>query len=115
MTNTLNTPVESLEMHYPLRIRQYAIRRGSGGEGRHRGGDGIIKEYEFLAPAQLSVLSERRQSSPWGLQGGANGSCGENLLNGEPIPGKTEFRAGVGDVLTVFSPGGGGWGHPAQS
>ncbi|MEX2326469.1 MAG: hydantoinase B/oxoprolinase family protein, partial [Pseudomonadales bacterium] len=70
MTNTLNTPVESLEMHYPVRIREYSIRRGSGGQGRHRGGDGLVREFEFLAPAELTLLTERRSFAPWGLDGG---------------------------------------------
>ena len=110
MTNTLNTPVESLEMHYPLRIRRYAIRRGSGGEGKHRGGDGIVREYEFLAPAQLSVLCERRQLSPWGLQGGGEAARGTNSLNGAELPGKCSLSVKPGDRLIIQTPGGGGWG-----
>ncbi len=112
MTNTLNTPAEVIEMNYPLRIRRYAIRRGSGGDGRHRGGDGIVREFEFLAPAAVTVLSERRQLAPWGLAGGADGACGSNTLNGVAIPGKCELEAQTGDRLSVTTAGGGGWGRP---
>ena len=80
MTNTLNTPIESLEMHYPLRVHRYAIRRGSGGKGKHSGGAGIVREYEFLEQAQLSLLSERRRLLPWGLQGGGPGQKRQELI-----------------------------------
>lgn len=110
MTNTLNTPIESLEMHYPLRVRQYSIRRGSGGKGKHRGGDGVRREYEFLAPAQISLLSERRLISPWGLAGGADGARGKNSLNGTELPGKCSLSVTAGDRLLIQTPGGGGWG-----
>ncbi len=110
MTNTLNTPVESLEAHYPLRVQRYAQRRGSGGSGRYRGGDGVIREYVFLAPAQVNLLTERRRHAPWGLAGGGDGRPGETRLNGEPLPGKASFRVGAGDVLTLETPGGGGYG-----
>ena len=110
MTNTLNTPVESLELHYPLRVRQYAVRRGSGGAGAQRGGDGIVREYEFLEPAQLSLLTERRETVPWGLAGGEAGAAGANLLNGEPLPGKCSLAVKAGDRLLVRTPGGGGFG-----
>lgn len=109
MTNTLNTPVEVLEMKYPLRIRRYEVRRGSGGRGRHRGGDGIVREYEFLRPAVFTILSERRRRAPWGAAGGGDGACGENLLNGQALPGKTAGRARPGDRLTIKTPGGGGF------
>lgn len=112
MTNTLNTPIESLEMHYPLRVRQYAVRHGSGGAGNQRGGNGIVREYEFLEPAQLSVLTERREFSPWGLHGGEAGAAGENLLNGEALPSKCSLAVKAGDRLLVRTPGGGGWGDP---
>lgn len=115
MTNTLNTPIESLEMHYPLRVRRYAIRRSSGGAGRHPGGDGIIREYEFLQPTRLSLLSERRSFAPWGLLGGGEGKRGSNLLNGKILPGKCTVDMCVGDRLTIQSPGGGGWGIPSES
>ena len=110
MTNTLNTPVESVEMHYPLRVLAYGLRRGSGGSGRHGGGDGISREYQFLAPAQVSLITERRRSAPWGLAGGAPGASGENRLNGKILPGKCQFTVGAGDRLQVLTPGGGGYG-----
>ena len=109
MTNTLNTPVESLETHYPLRIRRYEVRRNSGGTGRFRGGDGIVREFEFLAPTAVTLLTERRRNPPWGLAGGSAGATGTNLLNGAPLGSKVAFDAGPGDVLTVSTPGGGGW------
>jgi len=109
MTNTLNTPVESLEMHYPLRVRRYALRAGSGGSGRNRGGDGLVREYEFLAPASLSLLSERRRIPPWGLQGGEAGQPGETQLNGKPLPSKCTLQVKVGDRLLLATPGGGGF------
>ena len=109
MTNTLNTPVEVLEMKYPLRLRRYAVRRGSGGGGRFRGGDGIVREYEFLRPAVFTILSERRRRSPWGVAGGDDGAPGENLLNGEALPAKVVRRARPGDRLTIKTPGGGGF------
>ena len=111
MTNTLNTPVESLEMHYPLRINRYEIRDGSGGVGQHAGGDGLIREYEFLAPAELSLQTERRIHSPWGLEGGEPGAVGENFLNTQELAGKTELAVKSGDRLTIQTPGGGGWGE----
>jgi len=114
MTNTLNTPIESLETHYPLRVRQYAVRRGSGGCGLHAGGNGIVKEYEFLAVAQVSLLSERRKYGPWGLHGGADGVPGINRLNGEVLPGKCSIAVQPGDRLTIETPGGGGWGAVAD-
>lgn len=110
MTNTLNTPVEVLELGYPLRIRRYGIRRGSGGKGRRPGGDGLVREYEFLADAQVSLLSERRRFAPWGLAGGADGAPGRNTLNGEPLPGKFSRQVRAGDVLKIETPGGGGFG-----
>ena len=115
MTNTLNTPVESLEMHYPLRVHRYAIRRGSGGEGLHGGGAGIAREYEFLDQAQLSLLTERRQLSPWGINGGGPGALGRNLLNGKLIPGKCSLRVKRGDRLLIETPGGGGWGTASRT
>ncbi|ABI56456.1 hydantoinase B/oxoprolinase family protein [Alkalilimnicola ehrlichii MLHE-1] len=110
MTNTLNTPLEALEMAYPLRLRRYALRRGSGGAGRHPGGEGVIREYEFLTPASVTLITERRRHAPWGLQGGAPGAVGENRLNGELLPGKVRLEVAAGDRLTVMTPGGGGWG-----
>ncbi|HWK53005.1 MAG TPA: hydantoinase B/oxoprolinase family protein, partial [Hyphomicrobiales bacterium] len=110
MTNTLNTPVESLELHYPLRVRRYALRHGSGGAGQHAGGAGLVREYEFLGPTVVSLLTERRRYAPWGVAGGEAGQPGENLLNGKPLPAKTSFEAETGDVLCIATPGGGGWG-----
>lgn len=110
MTNTLNTPIEVVEMYYPVRVNRYAIRIGSGGAGRHPGGDGMIREYEFQAPAQVTLLTERRDSAPWGLQGGGDGRPGINRLNGECVPAKVAFTVKPGDTLTLETPGGGGWG-----
>lgn len=110
MTNTLNTPIEVLEMNYPLRLRRYALRRGSGGVGERNGGDGLVREFEFLAPAEVTLLTERRSHAPWGLAGGGAGQPGENRLNGELLPGKTSFTVQVGDRLSVATPGGGAWG-----
>jgi N-methylhydantoinase B len=110
MTNTLNTPIEVLEMNYPLRLRRYALRRGSGGSGVRRGGEGMLREFEFLAPAEVTLLTERRRRAPWGLAGGGDGACGENRLNGELLPGKVSIPVKAGDRLSVATPGGGGWG-----
>ena len=111
MTNTLNTPVEVLEQRYPLRIEKYSIRTGSGGKGHKRGGDGIVREFLFLAPAQLSLLTERRVHRPWGLSGGASGAPGINRLNGNPLPGKCHKHVKAGDLLSIETPGGGAWGE----
>ncbi len=110
MTNTLNTPIEVLEARYPLRIRHYGLRRGSGGDGRRRGGDGLVREFEFLGPAQVSLLTERRSRRPWGLAGGQDAEPGINRLNGEPLPGKASLRVKSGDRLSIETPGGGGYG-----
>ena len=111
MTNTLNTPVEVLEMTYPLRVLRYAIRRGSGGSGRARGGDGIERCYQFLDDAAVTLLCERREIAPWGLAGGSAGQCGRNELNGAVVPGKCELDVHCGDRLSILSAGGGGWGE----
>ena len=110
MTNTLNTPIEVLESRYPLRVRRYAVRRGSGGQGQHRGGDGLIREYEFLQPASVTLITERRQYQPWGLKDGKPGQAGLNQLNEKILPAKTTFTVKIGDRLTIQTPGGGGWG-----
>ncbi|MGB5259026.1 MAG: hydantoinase B/oxoprolinase family protein [Gammaproteobacteria bacterium] len=110
MTNTLNTPIEVLELEYPLRIHRYGVRDGSGGAGWHAGGDGLVRDYEFLAPATVTLLTERRRHAPWGLDGGAAGRPGENRLNGQVLPGKVCLRVTTGDRLTICTPGGGGWG-----
>ncbi|TVP55759.1 MAG: hydantoinase B/oxoprolinase family protein [Gemmatimonadales bacterium] len=116
MSNTLNTPIEALEHAYPFRVRQYGIRRESGGRGLHRGGEGLVRTLEFLAPANVTLLSERRRSGPAGVRGGEAGTPGENLLTrGSEIshlPSKVTFDARNGDLLTIRSPGGGGWGDP---
>ncbi len=114
MTNTLNTPVESLEMHYPLRVKRYALRSGSGGVGQHPGGEGLVREFEFLAPTRFTLLTERRSIAPWGLAGGGEGARGENRLNGALLPAKVSAEALPGDVLSVATPGGGGWGADIQ-
>jgi N-methylhydantoinase B len=110
MTNTLNTPIEVLEMEYPLRIPRYRIRTGSGGRGLHAGGDGLVREFLFLDAASVTLLMERRRHGPWGLNGGGPGKCGENRRNGEPLPGKAHLEMAAGESLTVCTPGGGGWG-----
>jgi N-methylhydantoinase B len=112
MTNTLNTPIEVLEATYPLRIARYAIRRGSGGAGQRAGGDGLIREYRFLAAAQVTLLTERRRHRPWGIQGGLPGRAGENRLNGVRLPAKVAFAVNAGDRLEIHTPGGGGFGAP---
>jgi N-methylhydantoinase B len=114
MTNTLNTPVEALEHAYPLRVRRYALRAGSGGAGRGRGGDGVVKELELQADARITLISERRQNAPYGLAGGLPGRPGRNALlrDGEcrELPGKCSLEGKKGDRLIVETPGGGGWG-----
>ncbi|WP_455203815.1 hydantoinase B/oxoprolinase family protein [Kaarinaea lacus] len=111
MTNTRNTPVEVIEQNYPLRVRRYGIRRGSGGTGGHNGGDGIVREFEFLQSATVTLLTERRRHQPWGLNGGAAGAVGENRFNDEILPGKITFQVKSGDRLSIQTPGGGGWGR----
>ncbi len=110
MTNTLNTPVESLESHFPLRITQYRLRSGSGGLGAYDGGSGLVREYEFLDDAHVTLLTERRRHAPWGLAGGSPGKQGINFLNDKQIDAKTHIRVGAGDRLCIETPGGGGWG-----
>jgi N-methylhydantoinase B len=114
MSNTRNTPVEVLEYAYPLRVERYALRAGSGGRGRHAGGEGLQRDLRFLAAAKVTVLSERRRLAPWGLQGGGPGACGENVLtiDGVPtaLPGKFSLEVPPGALLSLRSPGGGGWG-----
>ncbi len=110
MTNTLNTPIEVLESAYPLRIRRYALRSGSGGAGRVKGGEGLVREYEFLASAEVTLLTERRIHAPWGLAGGQPGATGENLLNGRVLEPKITCTVKAGDRLEIRSPGGGGYG-----
>lgn len=113
MTNTLNTPIEVLEARFPVRVTRYALRLGSGGAGQRPGGDGLIRELELLAPAEVTLLSERRRLRPWGLAGGSPGAPGINRLNDAELPGKVSLRVKAGDRLTIETPGGGGWGQPA--
>ncbi|HEX2111342.1 MAG TPA: hydantoinase B/oxoprolinase family protein [Gaiellaceae bacterium] len=110
MSNTLNTPIEAVELEYPLRVERYELRDGSGGEGRHRGGDGIVRAVRALEPATLSLLTDRRRRAPQGAEGGGPGAPGENRVNGEPVPAKTTRELAAGDLVFVASPGGGGWG-----
>ena len=117
MTNTMNTPIEALEFVYPLRLRRYTLRRGSGGAGKFRGGDGLVREVEFLSRCRVTVLSERRRFAPYGLQGGHPGERGENLLfqggiEEVKLSGKEVLDVEPGDVLSIRTPGGGGWGAP---
>ncbi|NIP56486.1 MAG: hydantoinase B/oxoprolinase family protein, partial [Gemmatimonadetes bacterium] len=108
------TPVEALEHAYPFRVTRYAIRRGSGGGGRHRGGDGLRRDLRLLGDARVTLLSERRTRGPAGARGGGDGAPGRNvrIRKGEEteLPGKVTFDARAGDVVSVRSPGGGGWG-----
>lgn len=114
MTNSLNTPLEALEIYLPVRIRKHALRLGSGGTGRHKGGEGIIREYEFSVPTQVSIMSERRRFAPYGNQGGSAGKRGRNILisGGKKIVlnSKVNFKASPGEVLHIETPGGGGYG-----
>jgi len=115
MTNSLNTPVEALEYAYPLRVRRYSLRPGSGGGGKHRGGDGIIREIEVLTECEVTLLADRRTRGPWGLAGGGAGAPGRATVirrNGsvEEMPGKFSTRLLPGERIRIESPGGGGWG-----
>jgi N-methylhydantoinase B len=111
MSNTLNTPTEAFELEYPMRVERYELLYDSGGEGEHRGGDGIERSVKVLEPASLSLLTDRRRHSPRGVEGGESGKVGQNLLNGEELPPKTSRELEEGDVVTVRTPGGGGYGH----
>jgi N-methylhydantoinase B len=110
MSNTLNTPVEALELDFPLRVTTYAVRRGSGGDGRHRGGDGVIRELEALADMDYSLLTERRRHAPPGARGGQPGAKGRNLIDGEELPAKARGSLARGQTLRIETPGGGGHG-----
>jgi N-methylhydantoinase B len=110
MSNTLNTPIEVLEMEHPLRVRTYALRSGSGGVGEWGGGEGVIREFEALAPMEATLLSERRRHGPAGGAGGQDGKAGANLRNGQRLASKTTMRLAAGDILRIETPGGGGWG-----
>ena len=110
LSNTLTTPAEALELSYPLRVERHALRLGSGGAGRFRGGDGVIRELRVLEPCRLSMITERRRHSPRGARGGEPGAPGRNLLNGEELPAKATRDLAAGDVLRIETPGGGGFG-----
>jgi N-methylhydantoinase B len=110
MSNTLTTPVEALELAYPLRVRRYALRAGSGGVARFRGGDGVIRELEALEACRLSILSDRRRHAPSGACGGSDGAPGRNFLNGAELAAKTSVDLEPGDILRIETPGGGGLG-----
>jgi N-methylhydantoinase B len=112
MSNTLNTPVEALETAYPLRVEAYRLRRGSGGAGAHRGGDGVERRLRLLADAEVSVIAERRRGGPSGRAGGEDGAPGRTTINGEELPAKWRGPARAGDVVSIETPGGGGHGAP---
>src|SRR5579862_733240 len=121
MTNSLSTPIEALESAYPVRVKSYSIRRGSGGKGRFQGGDGVIREIEFLTHVRGSILSDRRRFGPYGLAGGKAGLPGKNtlMIDGKrgkttTLPSKTVFDAPEGSILRIESPGGGGWGRKTK-
>ncbi len=119
MSNTLNTPIEALEVTFPIRVHQYAYRAHSGGKGRHRGGNGLIREMEFLAPVNATIMSERRERGPYGLEGGEDGLPGRNLLirDGQEklLPGKITLDLEPGDRIQIKTPGGGGWGNSPEN
>jgi N-methylhydantoinase B len=121
MTNSLNTPIEALEYAYPFRVRRYGYRTGSGGPGRFHGGDGLVREIELLAPAQVTLLADRRRLRPWGLAGGSEGAPGRAVTtelataNSSELPGKCSRYLQAGDILRIETPGGGGWGHEEKS
>jgi N-methylhydantoinase B len=115
MSNTLNTPIEALEREFPLRVVEYALRRGSGGGGRYRGGDGVVREIEALRELTFSLIAERRRNPPRGAQGGAPGAPGRDLLDGRPLPGKVTGTMRPGQKLRIETPGGGGFGASPQA
>jgi N-methylhydantoinase B len=117
MSNSLNTPIEALEHAYPFRVTHYSLRRGSGGDGQWAGGDGLRRDLMLLEDAELTLLCERRDTGPRGAVGGSPGRPGENVLirdgREEPLPGKVTMRVKAGDVVSIRTPGGGGWGEPS--
>jgi 5-oxoprolinase (ATP-hydrolysing) len=117
MTNTRITDAEVLESRYPVRLDRFAVRRGSGGAGLHRGGEGLVRQYVFTAPVTATLLTERRDRPPYGLEGGEPGACGRNAAvrgdgRREALPGKCSVVLEPGDALVVETPGGGGFGSP---
>jgi N-methylhydantoinase B len=115
MTNSLNTPAEALEYAYPLRVREYRLRKGSGGRGKQRGGDGVVREIETLVPARMSLLCDRRKRGPYGLFGGEDGKTGSNELisanNKSKLASKGSHELKAGNRIRIETPGGGGWGN----
>jgi N-methylhydantoinase B len=114
MTNSLNTPAEALEYAYPLRVRAYRIRKGSGGSGKRRGGCGVVREIETLVPARMSLLADRRKRAPYGLRGGEDGSRGRDAIikhgRAHPIASKGSRELKAGERVRIETPGGGGYG-----
>ena len=115
MSNTLNTPIESLERAYPIRIDEYGLREDSGGNGENRGGSGIVRRYRVVEPCTVTLLTERRRHAPKGAAGGSDGARGRNSLNGTELGAKTRVELKAGDVVSVETPGGGGWGLPRNA
>jgi N-methylhydantoinase B len=117
MTNSMNTPVEAFEQDYPVRVLRYRLRKDSGGSGKSRGGDGVVREIQFLTRAQLTLLSDRRKMSPYGLHGGSPGQAGRNRLlrrgSTTELASKCTVWVEAGDVVCIETPGGGGCGSPA--
>lgn len=118
MTNTMNTPIEALEAGYPLMVERFRLREGSGGDGRHRGGEGIRRDLRVLEPATVTIISDRRAYPPYGLAGGSPGKTGRNVLikpdgTKTELKSKVSFRAEPGDIISIRTPGGGGWGRPS--
>ncbi|MHB1837978.1 MAG: hydantoinase B/oxoprolinase family protein, partial [Solirubrobacteraceae bacterium] len=113
MSNTLNTPVEALELEFPLRVTEYSLRHGSGGRGRHRGGEGVVRELEALAPLHFSLITARRRHAPPGAAGGEAGARGRNLLDGAELGPKHSGMLAPGQRLRIETPGGGGYGKRA--
>jgi N-methylhydantoinase B len=118
MTNSLNTPAEALEYAYPLRVREYRLRKGSGGKGKHRGGDGVVREIETLVPARMSLLADRRKVGPYGLRGGEDGAMGANVIiskkRSQRIASKSSHELKAGDRIRIETPGGGGFGSAVK-
>jgi N-methylhydantoinase B len=110
MTNTLNTPIEALELEFPMRVERYELADGSGGDGEHAGGDGIVRAIRVLEPATVSLLTDRRSHAPQGAQGGGSGACGMNLLDDAQVPAKVSLPMEPGSIVAITTPGGGGWG-----
>jgi N-methylhydantoinase B/oxoprolinase/acetone carboxylase alpha subunit len=115
MSNALNTPIEALELAYPLRVERYELRAGSGGEGARRGGDGVVRELRVLERCRLSLLTQRRTLAPRGERGGGDAQPGRNLLNGAELPAFATVDLEPGDLLRIETPGGGGYGAGGSS